>query len=135
MCDKDGCDFNPYRLGDTNFIGKGSSFKVDTSKPFTVVTQFITSDNTDTGDLSEIKRLYVQNGNVIQNPSVTVSGKTYSSITDEFCSNEKKLFGDTDDFSNKGGLKAMGGSLERGMVLVMSMWDDHAANMLWLDSS
>lgn len=29
----------------------------------------------------------------------------------------------------------MGGSLERGMVLVMSFWDDSAANMLWLDSS
>ena len=22
----------------------------------------------------------------------------------------------------------------RGMVLVMSLWDDHDANMLWLDS-
>jgi len=28
----------------------------------------------------------------------------------------------------------MGGALERGMVLVMSLWDDHAAQMLWLDS-
>lgn len=29
----------------------------------------------------------------------------------------------------------MGGSFDNGMVLVMSIWDDHAANMLWLDSS
>ena len=29
----------------------------------------------------------------------------------------------------------MGESLERGMVLVMSLWDDHAVHMLWLDSS
>ena len=28
----------------------------------------------------------------------------------------------------------MGESLDRGMVLVMSIWDDHEANMLWLDS-
>lgn len=28
----------------------------------------------------------------------------------------------------------MGGALGRGMVLVMSIWDDSAANMLWLDS-
>lgn len=28
----------------------------------------------------------------------------------------------------------MSGSLERGMVLVMSLWDDHDVNMLWLDS-
>lgn len=29
----------------------------------------------------------------------------------------------------------MGESLERGMVLVMSLWDDHEAHMLWLDSN
>eukprot|EP00931_Biecheleriopsis_adriatica_P083684 TRINITY_DN5733_c0_g1_i1.p1 TRINITY_DN5733_c0_g1~~TRINITY_DN5733_c0_g1_i1.p1 ORF type:complete len:122 (+),score=31.65 TRINITY_DN5733_c0_g1_i1:51-368(+) len=28
----------------------------------------------------------------------------------------------------------MGEALERGMVLVMSLWDDSLANMLWLDS-
>lgn len=28
----------------------------------------------------------------------------------------------------------MGEALGRGMVLVMSIWDDHAAHMLWLDS-
>ena len=29
----------------------------------------------------------------------------------------------------------MGEALGRGMVLVMSLWDDHEANMLWLDST
>ena len=38
-CDPDGCDFNSYRMGDTSFYGPG--MKVDTSKKFTVVTQFI----------------------------------------------------------------------------------------------
>lgn len=28
----------------------------------------------------------------------------------------------------------MGGALKRGMTLVMSLWDDHDVNMLWLDS-
>jgi len=28
----------------------------------------------------------------------------------------------------------MGEALGRGVVLVMSLWDDHAVNMLWLDS-
>jgi len=28
----------------------------------------------------------------------------------------------------------MGEALKRGMVLVMSLWDDHYARMLWLDS-
>lgn len=36
MCDKDGCDWNPYRTGVTDFFGKGMT--VDTSRPFTVVT-------------------------------------------------------------------------------------------------
>lgn len=27
----------------------------------------------------------------------------------------------------------MGEAFKRGMVLVMSLWDDHDANMLWLD--
>jgi cellulose 1,4-beta-cellobiosidase len=53
-CDPDGCDFNSYRMGDSSFYGKGLT--VDTSKVFTVVTQFI-------GDpLTEIKRYYVQGG-------------------------------------------------------------------------
>ena len=29
----------------------------------------------------------------------------------------------------------MGESLDRGHVLVLSMWDDHDANMLWLDGN
>merc|ERR1712087_394867 len=33
-----------------------------------------------------------------------------------------------------GGLRQMGKALGRGMVLVMSIWDDTAAHMLWLDS-
>merc|ERR1712046_60139 len=34
-----------------------------------------------------------------------------------------------------GGLSQMSKSMEKGMVLVMSIWDDHEANMLWLDST
>ena len=29
----------------------------------------------------------------------------------------------------------MGEAMGRGMVLVMSLWDDHTAYMLWLDSN
>ena len=29
----------------------------------------------------------------------------------------------------------MGRGMNLGMVLVMSLWDDHYANMLWLDSN
>jgi len=49
-------------------------------------------------------------------------------------SDMKEAFGDVDDFNLKGGLKTMGEALDRGMVLVMSLWDDAEANMLWLDA-
>merc|ERR1712151_345901 len=32
-------------------------------------------------------------------------------------------------------MKTISESLETGVVLVMSIWDDHYANMLWLDST
>merc|ERR1719454_961418 len=50
------------------------------------------------------------------------------------CTNVKRVFGDNDDYTKKGGMKKMSDALGRGMVLVMSLWDDHAAQMLWLDS-
>jgi cellulose 1,4-beta-cellobiosidase len=135
VCDKDGCDFAPYRLGDETFFGPGKDFTIDTSRPFTLVTKFITSDGTDDGDLTEIKRYFIQDGQKHQNPTITVGGKSFNSITDDFCDTEKTAFGDVNAFSQNGGLKEMGNALDRGMVLVMSLWDDGYANMLWLDST
>ncbi|THH28669.1 hypothetical protein EUX98_g5512 [Antrodiella citrinella] len=133
ICDPAGCDFNSFRMGDTSFYGAGLT--VDTTKPFTVVTQFLTNDNTTTGTLSEIRRLYVQNNKVIQNSKVNIPGiDAFDSITDEFCTEQKSVFGDTDLFANQGGLKQIGASFAQGVVLVLSIWDDYAANMLWLDS-
>ena len=51
------------------------------------------------------------------------------------CSDMKSVFGDDDDTKAKGGLKQMGKSMDNGMVLVLSIWDDGAAHMLWLDST
>ncbi|KAG9218925.1 hypothetical protein CCMSSC00406_0000961 [Pleurotus cornucopiae] len=134
VCDKDGCDFNSFRMGDTSFLGKGKT--VDTMKKFTVVTQFVTSNGSPSGDLTEIRRVYVQDGKVIQNSKVNIPGMSsdMDSITTDFCSAQKTAFGDTNSFANKGGLRAMGDAFGRGMVLVMSVWDDHEAKMLWLDS-
>lgn len=132
VCDKDGCDFNSYRMGNTSFYGAGKI--VDTTSKFTVVTQFITADGTDTGDLSEIRRVYVQDGVVIQNSKSDISGVSGNSISDAFCKAQKTAFGDTDSFETRGGLATMGDAFERGMVLVMSIWDDYAAEMRWLDA-
>jgi len=134
VCDKDGCDFNAYRMGNKAFFGTGMA--VDSSKPFTVVTQFHTTDGTANGDLGEIRRLWVQNGQVIQNSKSNIPNlKPYDSVSDAFCTDVKQVFGDRNDFETKGGLKTMGRSMDTGMVLVMSLWDDHEAYMLWLDSN
>lgn len=134
VCDQAGCDFNSYRLGDTTFYGPGMT--VDTTKPFTVVTQFVSSNNETTGTLSAIRRLYVQNGVVIQNSETNIPGITATNeITADFCEEQKTAFGDTDTFDQKGGLAGMGTSLADGMTLVLSIWDDYAVNMLWLDST
>ncbi|CAA7263710.1 unnamed protein product [Cyclocybe aegerita] len=135
VCDPDGCDFNSYRMGDTTFYGKGLT--VDTSKKFTVVTQFITDSGTAAGTLKEIRRLYVQDGKVIQNSKTNIPGIStpYDSITEQFCDDQKAAFGDTTSFQNKGALAGIGKGMQEGMVLVLSVWDDHAVNMLWLDST
>jgi cellulose 1,4-beta-cellobiosidase len=135
VCDKDGCDLNPFRNGNTSFFGPGSSFAVDSTKPWTVITQFITSDGTASGDLVEIKRLYKQNGVVIPTPTIMAGGNEYDSITDDMCRDQKNEFGEKNDFEKKGGLQKMGKDLDGGMVLVMSLWDDWEAHMLWLDST
>jgi cellulose 1,4-beta-cellobiosidase len=134
MCDKDGCDLNPYRFGSKNFFGPGKT--VDTKSKMTVVTQFITADNTATGTLSAIRRLYIQNGKVIQQTNTTTSGITSTNqISDKFCKEQKAVTGDPDEFSEKGGLAGFGKQLETGVSLVMSIWDDYSARMLWLDST
>jgi len=134
VCDKDGCDFNSWRMGNKTFYGP--NMIIDTTKPSTVVTQFHTSGNSDTGTLNKINRIYVQNGKVIQNSDSNFSGLTTSnSVTDDFCNNQKKFFGDRNDFEAKGGLAGLGKAFQKGMVLVLSLWDDHDVHMLWLDSN
>ncbi|KAJ7220983.1 cellulase [Mycena rebaudengoi] len=131
ICDKDGCDFNSYRMGDKTFLGPGLT--VNTNQKFTIVTQFIANNNSISGMLTEIRRLY--SGKVIQNSNSAIAGVTGSSIIDAFCNAQKTAFGDTNGFEDRGGLAAMGRALGRGMVLALSLWDDHTAGMYWLDST
>ncbi|KAL2204605.1 glycoside hydrolase [Sarocladium strictum] len=125
LCDANGCDYNPYRMGNTNFYGKGLT--VDTSKKFTVVSQF--SPN-------KLTQFLVQDGVKHVIPSPTYDGLPDSSdITPDFCTNQFKVFDDRDRFAEVGGFTALNEALTIPMVLVMSIWDDHYSNMLWLDST
>merc|ERR1712139_150198 len=127
--DRDGCDINAYRMGVTDFYGPGSQFAVDTTRPFTVVTRFTASGDT----LTDIEQVYVQDGKEISHPAFAAGGGA-NHETDDFCAAQKTSFGDRNSFAEKGGMKAMGEALDRGMVLVISLWDDIAVNMNWLDS-
>ncbi|RYP58661.1 hypothetical protein DL769_008847 [Monosporascus sp. CRB-8-3] len=123
-CDANGCDYNPYRMGNTNFYGKGKT--VDTSKKFTVVSRF---------ENNKLTQFFVQNGKKIEIPGPTWEGLPASSaITPELCENQFKVFNDRDRFGECGGFPQLNRALQVPMVLVMSIWDDHYANMLWLDS-
>jgi cellulose 1,4-beta-cellobiosidase len=93
-CDGNGCDYNPYRMGNRLYYGPGLT--INTSAKFTVITQFITGDGTDTGTLSEIRRIYMQNNVVISNSAVNMPSipTTDRSITDDFCTDKENAFGD-----------------------------------------
>lgn len=95
---------------------------VDTSKPFTVVTQFLTTDNTTNGTLGEIRRMYIQDGKLIDNAMVTnLSGQSVQmpgTITQDFCTAKN-----ASSYLRLGGMSEMGQSLSRGMVLIFSLWN------------
>ena len=120
-CDTGGCEYNPYRQGNPNFYGPNGT--VNTNLPFTVVTQFITNDGTANGILSEIRRIYKQNGKVIANANSTIPNLApYNSISDQYCTDQKAVFGDTQDtFKQKGGFAQFSKAIQNGMVLVFSI--------------
>ena len=121
VCDQPGCEFNPYRQGHPEFYGPNKT--VNTNKPFTVVTQFLTNDGTANGTLKEIRRFYKQNGKVFANPKSKVAGLApYDSISDQYCSAQKQVF-DTapNTFANEGGMTQFSRSIKNGMVLVFSI--------------
>ena len=128
-CDPDGCDFNSYSQGDLGSYGPGGT--VNTGSVFTVVTQFVE----DAGALSAIRRNYVQNGTVIANSESLVEANPGNELNDEFCKAQKAASGEEDVFNDKGGFAQFSEAVAGGMVLVKSLWDDHYANMLWLDST
>ncbi|EGS24065.1 uncharacterized protein CTHT_0007770 [Thermochaetoides thermophila DSM 1495] len=124
LCDANGCDYNPYRMGNKDFYGKGKT--VDTSRKFTVVTRF---------EENKLTQFFIQDGRKIDIPPPTWPGLPNSSaITPELCTNLFKVFDDRDRYEETGGFRTINEALRIPMVLVMSIWDDHYANMLWLDS-
>lgn len=125
VCDKSGCKQNPYSMGFPEYYGLG--YEVDTSRPFTVVTQFH-ADETNT--LTSYTRLYVQDDVVIEMPKVDVNGVEQNAMDDAYCEATNAT-----EYMRLGATSGMGEALARGMVLIFSLWWDKSSNMTWLDSA
>jgi len=131
VCAKQGCGVSHFHMGHEKFYGHGPSFSVNTGRPFTVVTQFLTNDGSDHGELAEVRRLYVQDGKVINGSAEMLQGSggnashkhvSCGSLSDEVCkTNEEGRERELASFHQKGGLKSMGEALDRGMVLALSV--------------
>lgn len=135
VCDQSGCGLNPFRYGpgttyndefnNEDWYGPGSKYALDSTRKFTVVTQFeVDSSN----ELVDITRFYVQNDTRIDLPSLYVlpptdgqhmGAFTNPSITKDFCADIYDRWNGNADYAP---LNQMGNNLENGMVLAMSVW-------------
>ncbi|KAF9876763.1 exoglucanase 1 precursor [Colletotrichum karsti] len=125
MCDKDGCDYNPYRLGVTDFYGPGKT--VDTTKKFTVVTRFAAD---------KITKFFVQDGVKIETPAPATAGiPDGDDLSKEYCRAKASVFQERDFFEEFGGFSRQSDMLSRPMVMALSIQDDYYAWNTWLDST
>jgi cellulose 1,4-beta-cellobiosidase len=121
VCDRNGADYNPIRLGNNTFYGVGSSFTIDTTKPIKVITRFPTNSN---GVIDRVERYYEQNGKQIFG----------GVLTDSMVEQHKQIYNEPNTFKELGGFPTMTDSFARKHVLILSLWDDVSVNMRWLDS-
>ncbi|EQB46374.1 glycosyl hydrolase family 7 [Colletotrichum gloeosporioides Cg-14] len=125
QCDGDGCDYNPYRLGVTDFYGIGGD--VDTSKKFTVVTQFAED---------KITKFFIQDGKRIDAPSPALPNfPDVNGLSKEYCRAKTWQFSEPDTFEALGGVARQNDILRRPMVMALSIQDDYYAWNVWLDST
>ncbi|KAK6330374.1 hypothetical protein TWF696_003470 [Orbilia brochopaga] len=128
VCDEWGCGQNAYLNGAPSFYGPGPSFKLNTLKPFTVVTQF---DADRRGKLVSYHRYYIQNRKRIDPPKATQPHlPPVNHMDDAYCA----ATGGATRYLDLGATEEMGDALSRGMVLAMSVWWDEGGFMNWLDS-
>jgi hypothetical protein len=119
-CQSDGCGFNGYRYGAKTFW----TSTINPKGKLRVVTQFVGAGS----GLTEIKRLYVQGGKTIPNPTVNVyNNGNFNSLTEAFCKAAGHGLSGWQSFAG------MGASFQRGHVIVFSLWDSF--DMGWLSGS
>lgn len=81
------------------------------------------------GQLTAIRRLYIQDGKTIEMPISTVEGvPAQNFLNDEYCNATG-----AEKYMGLGATEGMGAAMSRGMVLVFSIWWDKGGFMQWLD--
>ncbi|KXS08863.1 glycoside hydrolase family 7 protein [Gonapodya prolifera JEL478] len=114
-CDPIGCGYKS-RVSLWDQIGVGKN--IDTLKPFTIATEFITNDGTDTGSLVSIKQTIFQGSHVFY----------FNQWDDVYCTTADPTY-----WSTTGGLQPMSKALDIGMTLLITFWGNGANSMSWLD--
>lgn len=113
-CDANGCDYNPYRMGNPDFYGPGKT--IDTTKKFTVITRF---------SPDRMYQVFIQDGRTIEVPGAKWAGVPETSeITPEYCERQFAVFNERDRFNEVGGYPQLNAALNIPMTLVMSIWSD-----------
>ncbi|KAH6841048.1 glycoside hydrolase [Chaetomium sp. MPI-CAGE-AT-0009] len=124
-CAVAGCSYNPYRMGNQDFYGKGKT--VDTARKFTVVTQW-TED--------KVTQFLIQDNQKFDIPAPTWEGLPQEAgLSRDMCARQFSVFGERDIMSELGGWEHHSRQLlDQPLVMVMSIGTDHYAWNLWLDS-
>ncbi|KAF4810835.1 Exoglucanase 1 [Colletotrichum tropicale] len=112
-------------LGVTDFYGIEGD--VDTSKKFTVVTQFAAD---------KITKFFIQDGKRIDAPSPALPKfPDVNGLSRDYCRIKTVEFSEPDIFEALGGVARQNDILRRPMVMALSIQDDYYAWNLWLDST
>ncbi|KAH6627706.1 concanavalin A-like lectin/glucanase domain-containing protein [Chaetomium tenue] len=114
-CDATGCSYNPYRMGNKEFYGKGKT--VDTAQKFTVVTQFTAT---------KVTQFLVQNNTRFDIPSPTFTDLPQEAgLSRDMCVKQFDLFAERDIMSELGGWEHHQSQLlDQPLVMVMSIGAD-----------
>lgn len=136
QCDPYGCNYNPFRMGATEFYGKGKL--VDTSKKFTYVVLSLSRAPKQTDIRSVITRfddarvyqIFIQNGKRIDAPAPEWDGlPKEDALSADICSKSAKVFEERDRFAEGGGWNTHKEVLSRPMVLSLSINTDVSKRM------
>ena len=138
-CDRHGCDYNPFRVGNTDFFGRGKT--VDTNEPFTYVPcprrrtiTTVANDGRVVTRFTEeaVTQFFIQDGVKIEAPAPVLDGFESietGGISGEYCDVKAWEFQERDTFIELGGITRQNQILRQPLVLAMSIKDDVSSSL------